>query len=91
MNYKEASVLLEDLKISCVNHIRGTGEETEIKRFRERKEALDYAIHILQTLRDVKMPETKGKYEGVDEPLKISSLYVWNKYNEGFDLALQEI
>jgi hypothetical protein len=36
------------------------------------------------------MPETKGKYEGVDEPLKISSLYVWNKYNEGFDLALQE-
>ena len=40
--------------------------------------------------REIKKPEKKGKYEGVEEPMMISSLYVWNKYNEGYDKAIDD-
>lgn len=51
---------------------------------------------INQTLKEIddyyksKVPKKKGKYEGIDEPMQISSLYVWNKYNEGYDQAITD-
>jgi hypothetical protein len=54
MKIKETIDILEDLKVSCYNHLMNVSEKDiiESKRFNMRVEALNNAIHCLHIILD---------------------------------------